>query len=111
MVRTLKILFALIFILMVGITTWASLDKNVIQGFADIWAQPWGVATLADAYCGFLTFYAWVFYRETSLAARMGWFVTIMIFGNIAMSVYVLMVIFRAGPNARVEDILLKRTA
>ncbi len=96
---------------MIGITAWASLDKNVLQGFAFVWQEPWGIATLADAYCGFLTFYAWVFYRERSAVARLTWFVIIMIFGNIAMSFYMLLILWRLDNNARAQDVLLRPAA
>lgn len=109
--RLLRVLFGLILISMLAVTTWASLDKNVFEGFKLLWAEPWGVATLADAYFGFLTFYAWVFYREPSLSARIGWFVTIMILGNIGMSFYILLALYRLGPDATIEDLLLRRPA
>jgi len=73
------------------------------------WAHsPWAVATLFDAYFGFLTFYAWVFYKETSWVARLIWFVLIMGLGNIAMSSYVLIQLFRLRAEQSASDILLR---
>lgn len=109
MTKALRIQFTSILILMIGVTVWASLESNVMVGFAELFSTRWGIATLADAYCGFLTFYAWVFYRERTVAARALWFVTIMIFGNIAMAFYVLKILTQAGPGARAEDILLRQ--
>lgn len=107
--KPLKILFTSILALMIGVTTWASLQSNVIVGFEELFATRWGIATLADAYCGFLTFYAWVFYKEKTTLARGVWFVAIMVFGNIAMAFYVLRVLVQAGSGVRAEDILLRR--
>ena len=96
---------------MLGVTLWASLDKNVLVGFSEVWSTRWGIATLADAGCGFLTFFAWVFYREGNWAGRVGWFLAIMLLGNIAMSVYVLRLLFKLGPNAGAKELLLRPSA
>ena len=111
MIRTLRILFSLIFIGIIAATVWASLEKNVIWGFEWLFQERWGVATLADAYFGFLTFYAWVFYKETSWPARGAWFIGIMIFGNIAMSFYMLKLLFSLPESATARDVLLRKSA
>lgn len=109
MFNALRVLCYSILILMLSVTTWASLDKNVLEGTIEVLKEPWAVATLADAYCGFLTFYAWVFYKETSWIARISWFLAIMILGNFAMSGYLLVLLMRLGPSARPEDLLLRK--
>jgi hypothetical protein len=108
-VSLLKTLFAGIFLVMVAVTVRASLDRSVFVAFGEIAADPWGLATLADAYCGFLTFYAWVAYKETSGLARGGWFVAIMLFGNLAMAAYALYQLFRLPADATAADLLLRR--
>jgi hypothetical protein len=109
----LKILFAGILIYMVGMTMWVSLHKSILLSPDEFsWAHsPWAVATLFDAYFGFLTFYAWVFYKETSWAARLAWFVLIMGLGNMAMASYVLIQLFRLRPEQSASDILLRSRA
>src|SRR5215469_10919978 len=62
-------------------------------------ANPWAVATLYDAYFGFTTFFVWVCFKERRLAAKIVWFVMIMALGNIAMSFYVLLQLFRLKPG------------
>ena len=106
----LKILFATILIYMIGMTTWVSLHKSIMLSPDEFsWAHsPWAVATLFDAYFGFLTFYAWVFYKETSWVARLIWFVLIIGLGNIAMSSYVLIQLFRLRAEQSASDILLR---
>jgi len=110
MKTVLKILFAGILIYMVCMTTWVSVHKSILLSPEEFsWAHsPWAVATLFDAYFGFLTFYAWVFYKETSWVARLIWFVLIIGLGNIAMSSYVLIQLFRLRAEQPASDILLR---
>jgi len=110
MKTVLKILFAGILIYMVCMTTWVSVHKSILLSPDEFsWAHsPWAVATLFDAYFGFLTFYAWVFYKETSWVARLIWFVLIIGLGNIAMSSYVLIQLFRLRAEQPASDILLR---
>lgn len=103
----LKLMFAAILAAMLAVTTWASLDRSVLEA-GNLLRDPWGVATLMDAYLGFLTFYAWVAYKERTLARRVAWFVLVMGLGNIAMSVYVLIQLFRLPPGATFETLLLR---
>ena len=108
----LKLLFAGILIYMVSMTTWVSLHKSIMLSPNEFsWAQsPWAVATLFDAYFGFVTFYAWVFYKETSWLARMIWFVAIMGLGNIAMSSYVLIQLFSLRDDQDLSVLLSRKT-
>ncbi len=75
---------------MTWITVVASLDRSVWQAGRGLWPDPWFIATLMDAYFGFLTFFVWVAYKERSWTVRSGWFVAIMLLGNFAISGYVL---------------------
>jgi hypothetical protein len=67
------------------------------------------MATLFDAYFGFITFFVWVAYRETKLWVKALWFVLIMGLGNIAMSLYVLIQLLRLKPGEPASAILLKK--
>ena len=107
----LALLFGGILAAMLVITVTASLNQPLWQ-WGGLTAEPdrwWTWATLADAYFGFLTFYAWVFYKERGLAARFGWFVAIMLLGNIAMATYVLTELARLRPGEPVARLLLRR--
>jgi hypothetical protein len=107
-----KILFAAILTGMLAVTTWASIHQSAWQwgGLVTEPDRAWTIATLCDAYAGFLTFYAWVFYKTRGFA-RAGWFVAIMLLGNIAMSVFVLIELRRLAPGDPVERLLLRRPA
>ncbi|TWU55567.1 hypothetical protein Poly59_18670 [Rubripirellula reticaptiva] len=75
---------------MTWVTTVASLDRSVLNAGTGLWPDPWFLATLLDAYFGFLTFFVWVAYKEPSWLARGAWLVAILMFGNFAMSGYLL---------------------
>jgi hypothetical protein len=105
--RSLKLLFAAILVVMLFVTVRASLARSVFDNAA-LLADPWGLATLADAYAGFFTFYAWLAYRERSWLARSVWFLLIMAFGNIAMALYMLIRLYRLPEGGGAADLLLR---
>ena len=93
---------------MVSATIWAS-TKEPLWGIPkNVTEDPWFVATLLDAYFGFLTFYGWVYYKESKPAVRLLWFVLIILGGNAAMSSYLLLQLMRLPANAKYEDLLLR---
>ncbi len=71
---------------------------NVLIGFKTVCSEPWGLATMFDAYFGFLAFFLYVLWREATLAARLGWFVGLMLLGNFAIAAYLLLAL-RASPG------------
>lgn len=71
---------------------------NVLEGFVTVCSEPWGLATMFDAYFGFLAFFLYVAWRERSGLARIGWFVALMLLGNFAIAAYVLLAL-RASPG------------
>jgi hypothetical protein len=94
-------LFAAIFAVMIGVTLWAASHSSLLDPAvrAAYNAQPWAIATLFDAYCGFITFFVWVAFRERELVVKFLWLVLILLLGNIAMSLYVLLQLFRLKPG------------
>ena len=64
---------------------------NVIKGFEIVCAEPWGLATMFDAYFGFLAFWLYVAWRERTLGARAGWLVALLLLGNFAIAAYALL--------------------
>jgi Protein of unknown function (DUF1475) len=106
----LKLLFGSILVVMLIVTVQASLQQSVLDwgGLVNEPDRWWTIATLADAYSGFLTFYAWVFYKERGAASRLGWFVAIMLLGNFAMATYVLLQLARLPADQPLERMLLR---
>ena len=108
--HALRLLFGAILAAMLLVTGWASLSQPVWEwgGLVNRPDRAWTIATLADAYCGFLTFYAWVYYKER-WAGRIGWFVAIMLLGNIAMALYVLRELGRLAPEEPLARLLTRK--
>ena len=107
-------LFGFIFIFMVVMTIRTQLRVSFwdFPAWQPVYAaNPWAVATLYDAYFGFTTFFVWVFFKERLLLARIIWFVLIMAMGNIAMSFYVLLQLFKLKPDEPVTNLLTRRAA
>lgn len=99
--RTFLILaFSAIFLAMLWVTVVASLDRNVLTAGAEIWADPWGKATLFDAYFAFLTVYLFIAWRERSNVARGLWLIAILLLGNFAISAYFLAALLRLPKGA-----------
>jgi hypothetical protein len=108
---TLKILFSCIFLSLLIYTAWASARQPVLQ-WGGLRSEPdryWTIATLMDAYFGFLTFYVWVIFKESRWLARITWFAAIMLLGNMAMSLYVLLQLMRLRPDQDPSAILSSR--
>jgi len=109
--RPLQLLFAAILVSMLAVTTWASLEISLWDAWPDYVENPWAIATLFDAYFGFISFYVWVAWRERTRAAQALWFALIMCLGNIAMAVYVLLQLAALKPNDPVSSILQRKAA
>jgi len=103
MKTALKLLFGAIFLWMTVLTIRTSLAVSLWSAWDSFAANPWAVATLYDAYFGFMTFWLWVAYKENALWARLLWLVLILGLGNIAMSLYVLIQLFRLKPDQPAE--------
>jgi hypothetical protein len=108
---TLKILFSCILLTLLIYTAWASSRQPVLQwgGLTSGPDRYWTIATLMDAYFGFLTFYVWVFFKEARMLPRIAWFIAIMLLGNMAMSAYVLVQLLRLRPDQDASAILSTR--
>ncbi len=111
MITFLRVLFLLILASMLAVTTWASLQCPLFAVPRPVFTHPWFLATMADAYAGFVTFFVWVCYKQTGWVARGGWFLAIMLLGNIAMSCYCLAELWQTPRDGRIADIVATRRA
>lgn len=108
MIVLLRIVFTVVLVSMLAVTGWASRHTALWDIPREVGGHPWFLATLADAYFGFLTFWCWVAYRESTWPRRLGWLVAILLLGNIAMAVYLLLLLFRLPADAPLERLLLR---
>ena len=105
----LRLLFVAVFAAMLSVTTWASFQQSIFAIPREVFTNPWFIATLFDAYLGFLTFYVWVAWKEPRFGARLLWFVAIMALGNLAMALYALVELCRIREPAEFKDLLSRR--
>ena len=108
LIWTLRILFIIIFTSILGVNIRAISMESLFEIPAPVTSDPWFTSTLVDAYAGFLTFYSWVAYKSQTMTARIMWLVLIMLGGNIAMSAYMLILLFKLPTSANATDILLR---
>lgn len=111
MIWFLRIAFGAVLVSMLCVTSWASALLPLWQTPHALLLHPWFIATLFDCYFGFLTFYLWLAYRETSWLARVLWLLAILALGNIAMSIYMLIALWRLPADASIERLLLRQPA
>lgn len=109
MIWFLRIAFIVVLVAMFAVTGWASSVVALWNTPRAVATHPWFIATLFDTYFAFLTFYAWVAYKETRNAARIAWLIAILLLGNIAMAIYMLNKLFRLPPDATMEQLLLRK--
>jgi hypothetical protein len=109
MILFLRALFLVVLASMLWVTSWASLQCPLFAVPRGVFAHPWFIATMFDAYWGFTTFFVWVCFQQRSWLARVAWFAAIMLLGNIAMSSYCLAALFRAPRDGKLADLLTRR--
>ena len=107
----LRLLFGFILLSMIGVTSWASLRQPVWQwgGLTTPPGNAWTIATLFDAYYGFITFYVWLAYKESRWLPRTGWLIAILLLGNMAMSAYLLLQLRKLPADAPMARLLTAR--
>jgi hypothetical protein len=109
MIWCLRIWFALVLITMLWVTIWAGNYVALWNMPRAVATHPWFIATLFDTYFAFLVFFFWVAYKETSILARVGWLLAILVLGNIAIASYMLIHLFRMPADAPLERLLLRK--
>ena len=111
-VRTgLRTLFGFILVSLFAVTLWASVRQPVWE-WSGLTREPdnaWTIATLLDAYYGFITFYVWVLYKEARWLPRALWLIAILALGNMAMAAYVLLQLRKLPPADPLPALLVTR--
>lgn len=107
--RFVSLLFFGVLVAMIAVTTWASFDRNVLVAAGELWADPWGRATIFDAYFGFLAVWLWIAWREPSAVRSVLWGLALLVLGNIAIAIYVLLALRAMPPGTRIDDLFRQR--
>jgi hypothetical protein len=84
---------------------------NVIKGFEIVCSEPRGLATMFDAYFGFLAFWLYVAWRERTVASRLGWLVALLLLGNFAIAGYALLCLKQSGDETDLGKVFFTRKA
>ena len=109
MLLFLRLLFCGIIVSMLAVTGWASTQCAIFAIPREVFTHPWFIATLFDAYWAFITFFVWVAWKERSTAARVLWFIAIILWGNLAMATYVLVELFRIQRSDQLGEVFATR--
>ena len=109
--RLLQIFFLTVLGAMTWVTVRASLHESVITAAGPMLQNPWALATLFDAYFGFLTFYLWLAYKEQRWWPRLYWLALVLALGNFAMAFYMLRELARLPSDAALATLLTRRYA
>ena len=95
---------------MLWVTSWASVGQPLGEFITGpVIRDRWVVATLFDAYFAFIAFFVWVAWKETTLALRVLWFIGIILWGNLAMSLYLLVELFRISRLDELDQVFTRR--
>jgi predicted permease len=111
MILFLRAFFIVVIASMLAVTSWASFHCPLFAIPREVYAHPWFIATLFDAYWGFMTFFVWVAYKQTTALARFGWFIAILLLGNIAMAAYCLSELFHVPRDTKLSTVLTVRNS
>lgn len=80
---------------MLAIIGWASSRCALFDIPREVAGHPWFIATLVDAYLAFIAFWVWVAWKEGTVAARVLWLLAILLWGNPAIALYMLLELAR----------------
>ena len=111
MISFLRLAFSLVFVAMLAVTSWASSVVALWNTPREVVTHPWFIATLCDTYFACLTFWLWLAWKELTWLPRLAWLVAILLLGNLAMAVYLLLQLFRLPKTASLEQLLTTRNA
>ncbi len=109
MLLFLRALFIVVIVSMLAVTSWASLRCPLFAIPREVYTHPWFIATLFDAYWGFITFFVWVAYKQTTLLARAAWLIALLLLGNIAIAAYCLSELFQLPRDTKLSALLTLR--
>ena len=90
---------------MLAVTVGASLDRSVFDA-GEVLADPWGLATLVDAYLAFLLGWLWIAAGERTWPRRLAWLGAVLCLGSMALAAALLRKTLAAPPGTAWREIL-----
>ncbi|NDC74856.1 DUF1475 domain-containing protein [bacterium] len=107
--NALRFWFSLVLVGMLGVIGWASNRCALFEIPGEVLRHPWFIATLFDAYLAFVAFWVWVAWKEGTTAARALWLVVILLWGNPAIALYMLLELARVRRDGGGLDAVFTR--
>jgi len=96
--RNIILFLMAVLLLVIG---WALWRGNGWLEIDDLLSYPWFIATLIDVYMGLILVCLWVWFRESSILWSLLVSAMILLLGNLATGLYVLLQMRRSGGNWR----------
>jgi len=104
MTKPVKIIFfALLFILMLSMTIYASNHQNLFTEFDWSGSPEWFQATIVDFYINQLILWLWVVKIENKLITKFLWLVLFVCFGGMGTAGYIIIRLIQNKPLLRKE--------
>jgi hypothetical protein len=100
----LRLLFTAVLLGMFGLIIWASSHTALFDIPREVATHPWFITTLFDAYLAFIAFWVWLAWKEGTVAARILWLFTILLWGNPAIAAYMLFELARVKRDGGTLD-------
>ncbi|GAB5561592.1 MAG: hypothetical protein SynsKO_32390 [Synoicihabitans sp.] len=105
----LRLLFIGIFVAMSSLIVWASIEQPIFGIPREVFTNPWFITTLFDAYFAFITFYVFVAWKEQTNSARALWLIVVLLWGNFAMAIYMIIELFRIDHINQLKDVFTQQ--
>ncbi len=86
-----------------SLTAYQGRGLNVLEGYVTVCREPWGLATMFDAYFGFLAFWLYLAWREARWLPRLIWLVALLLLGNFAIAAYALRCLSQSSSESLTE--------
>lgn len=84
---------------------------HVFIGYITVCSEPWGLATMFDAYFGFLAFWLYLAWRERTWVSRISWLIALLFLGNFAIAGYALVCLWQTPATADLTQTFFTRRA
>jgi len=109
MITALKVLFSVLLVWMCYVVISTSLQSNLFKEWDTLGAIPWMRATLWDFYANVTVIFAWVCFKEKSMALKILWLILLVCLGSTASCAYVLIQLFRLKPGEGLKELFSKQ--
>jgi hypothetical protein len=98
--RAVRVLAVVAVLVMLATIAFGAISGDFAREGSSIWSLAWGKVTLIDLYVGVVLFATWVALREKRPVVVGGWWLALIILGNLAAAVYLVRASFDSSDVA-----------